>query len=108
MTLSNLVFALIFVVALAFFARSARRLARWLKIGHDEVRTGHADTRTKNRLLIRLASATSADLLIELLLHGGHPAGRVLAAARGTSRNARTPSLWRSELELDRLFARGR
>ena len=55
MTLSNAIFAVILVVALGFFARSAQRLARWLKIGHDEVRTDHPDVRTKNFLLIGLA-----------------------------------------------------
>lgn len=55
MTLSNGVFAVIFVVAMAFFARSARRLNRWLKIGKPEVRTDHADIRTKNFLLIGIA-----------------------------------------------------
>jgi Fe-S oxidoreductase len=55
MTLSNAIFAVILAVALGFFARSAQRLARWLKIGHDEVRTDHPDVRTKNLLLIGLA-----------------------------------------------------
>jgi Fe-S oxidoreductase len=55
MTLSNGVFAVIFVVAMAFFARSAKRLNRWLKIGKPEVRTDHADVRTRNLLLIGLA-----------------------------------------------------
>jgi len=55
MTLSNGVFAVIFVAAMAFFARSARRLNRWLRIGKPEVRTDHADIRTKNFLLIGLA-----------------------------------------------------
>jgi Fe-S oxidoreductase len=55
MTLSNVIFAVILAVALGFFARSAQRLIRWLKIGHDEVRTDHPDVRTKNFLLIGLA-----------------------------------------------------
>jgi len=41
MGVSNLIFAVILAVALGFFARSARRLNRWLNIGHDEVRTDH-------------------------------------------------------------------
>ena len=55
MGLSNLVFAVILVVALGFFARSASRLNRWLKIGRDEVRTDHPGQRTRNFLLIGLA-----------------------------------------------------
>jgi Fe-S oxidoreductase len=55
MTLSNVIFAVILAVALGFFARSAQRLLRWLKIGHEEVRTDHPDVRTKNFLLIGLA-----------------------------------------------------
>jgi Fe-S oxidoreductase len=55
MGLSNLVFAVILVVALGFFARSASRLNRWLQIGRDEVRTDHPGQRTKNFLLIGLA-----------------------------------------------------
>ncbi|HYW31837.1 MAG TPA: (Fe-S)-binding protein [Gemmatimonas sp.] len=55
MTVSNVVFAVILFGALAFFARSARRLTRWLHIGHDEVRTDHPDVRTKNFLTIGLA-----------------------------------------------------
>jgi len=55
MTASNVVFAIILVVALGFFARSARRLNRWLKTGKPEVRTDHADIRTKNLLMIGIA-----------------------------------------------------
>ncbi|MES2524095.1 MAG: (Fe-S)-binding protein [Gemmatimonadota bacterium] len=55
MTVSNVIFAVILIGALAFFARSARRLTRWLHIGHDEVRTDHPDVRTKNFLTIGLA-----------------------------------------------------
>ncbi len=55
MTLSNVIFAVILAVALGFFARSAQRLMRWLKIGHEEIRTDHPDVRTKNFLLIGLA-----------------------------------------------------
>lgn len=55
MGISNLVFAVILAVALGFFARSARRLNRWLHIGRDEVRTDHPTQRTKNFLLIGLA-----------------------------------------------------
>jgi len=55
MTLSNGIFAVILVVALGVFARSAKRLVRWLKIGMPEVRTDHPDVRTKNFLLIGLA-----------------------------------------------------
>ncbi|MCC6245446.1 MAG: hypothetical protein IT353_21610, partial [Gemmatimonadaceae bacterium] len=58
MTPSNAIFAVILVVALGFFARSAQRLIRWLKIGHEEVRTDHPDVRTKNFLLIGLAQTT--------------------------------------------------
>ena len=57
MTLSNLLFAVILAVALGFFARSARRLARWLKIGHAEVRTDHPDVRTRNFLLIGIGQS---------------------------------------------------
>ena len=57
MGVSNLVFAVILVVALGFFARSARRLNRWLGIGHDEVRTDHPGQRTKNFLLIGLGQS---------------------------------------------------
>ena len=57
MTISNLVFAVILAVALGFFARSARRLNRWLRTGHDEVRTDHPDQRTKNFLLIGLGQS---------------------------------------------------
>ena len=55
MTLSNGIFAVVLVVALGFFARSAKRLVRWLKIGKAEVRTDHPDIRTKNFLMIGLA-----------------------------------------------------
>ena len=55
MTLSNGIFAVVLVVALGFFARSATRLVRWLKIGKAEVRTDHPDIRTKNFLMIGLA-----------------------------------------------------
>ncbi len=55
MSPSNIVFAIILVVALGFFTRSAQRLNRWLKIGRDENRTDHPDVRTKNLLLIGLA-----------------------------------------------------
>ena len=57
MALSNLLFAAIFAVALGFFVRSARRLNRWLDIGHAEVRTDHPDQRTKNFLLIGLGQS---------------------------------------------------
>ncbi|MBC8086074.1 MAG: (Fe-S)-binding protein [Phycisphaerae bacterium] len=49
---SNLVFAACLVVALAFFARSARRLVRWLEIGHAEDRTNEPALRTKNLITI--------------------------------------------------------
>ena len=55
MTLSNGIFAVILVIALGFFARSAKRLVRWLQIGKAEVRTDHPDIRTKNFLLIGIA-----------------------------------------------------
>ncbi len=55
MTLSNGIFALILVVALGFFARSAKRLVRWLQIGKPDVRTDHPDVRTKNFLAIGIA-----------------------------------------------------
>ena len=57
MGVSNLIFAVILAVALGFFARSAKRLNRWLHIGHDEVRTDHPDQRTKNFLLIGLGQS---------------------------------------------------
>ncbi len=57
MTLSNFVFAALFAVALGFFARSVRRLNRWLDIGQAEVRTDHPRVRTKNLLLIGLAQS---------------------------------------------------
>ena len=57
MTLSNLIFAVILAVALAFFTRSARRLVRWLKIGRDDVRTDQPDVRTKNLLLIGIGQS---------------------------------------------------
>ena len=57
MGISNFVFAVILAVALGFFARSANRLNRWLKIGRDEVRTDHHDQRTKNFLLIGLGQS---------------------------------------------------
>ena len=57
MGISNFVFAVILAVALGFFARSANRLNRWLKIGRDEVRTDHPDQRTKNFLLIGLGQS---------------------------------------------------
>ena len=57
MEASNLVFAVILAVAIGFFARSAKRLDRWLHIGRDEVRTDHPDQRTKNFLLIGLAQS---------------------------------------------------
>jgi Fe-S oxidoreductase len=57
MGVSNLVFAVILTVALGFFARSAKRLNRWLHIGHDVVRTDHPDQRTKNFLLIGLGQS---------------------------------------------------
>ena len=49
---SNLIFAACLVVALAFFIRSARRLNRWLDIGHDENRTNEPALRTKNLITI--------------------------------------------------------
>jgi hypothetical protein len=55
MTLSNLVFLLIFAGGLSAFAVQAQRLVRWLKLAKDEVRTDHPDVRTKNFLLIGLA-----------------------------------------------------
>lgn len=57
MTLSNLVFAAILAVALGFFARSAQRLVRWLKLAKPEVRTDHPDIRTRNFLLIGLGQS---------------------------------------------------
>ncbi len=55
MSLSNIVFAVVLVGALAFFVRSARRLTKWLHIGRAEVRTDHAGERTRNLLLIGIA-----------------------------------------------------
>ncbi len=55
MSLSNVIFAIILIVALGFFTRSARRLIRWLKIGRPEVRTDHPNTRTGNLLAIGIA-----------------------------------------------------
>ncbi len=55
MTVSNGIFAVILVVALGFFARSARRLVRWLQIGKAEVRIDHPDIRTRNFLMIGIA-----------------------------------------------------
>jgi len=57
MGVSNIVFAVILVVALGFFARSAKRLNRWLNIGRAEVRTDHPDQRTKNFLLIGIGQS---------------------------------------------------
>lgn len=57
MTTSNIIFAVILVAALVYFARSARRLVAWLDIGKDDVRTDHPDVRTKNLLLIGLGQA---------------------------------------------------
>lgn len=57
MGVSNLVFAVILVVALGFFARSAKRLNRWLHIGRDEVLTDRPDQRTKNFLLIGIGQS---------------------------------------------------
>lgn len=54
MGVSNLIFAACLLVALAFFTRSALRLARWLKIGHPEDRTNEPALRTKNLLRIGL------------------------------------------------------
>ncbi len=55
MSLSNVIFAIILIVALGFFTRSARRLIRWLKIGRPEVRTDQPSTRTKNFFAIGIA-----------------------------------------------------
>ncbi len=55
MSLSNVIFAIVLVVALGFFARSAHRLIRWLKIGRSENRTNQPDVRTKNFLAIGIA-----------------------------------------------------
>jgi Fe-S oxidoreductase len=52
MGVSNVIFAVIFVVALAVFARSVRRLSRWLDIGHDEERTNEPALRTRNLITI--------------------------------------------------------
>ena len=52
MGVSNIIFAACLVVALAFFTRSALRLARWLKIGHPEDRTNEPGLRTKNLITI--------------------------------------------------------
>ncbi|MCE2901205.1 MAG: (Fe-S)-binding protein [Gemmatimonadaceae bacterium] len=57
MTLSNFVFAAILAVALGFFARSAQRLVRWLKLAKPEVRTDRPDVRTRNFLLIGLGQS---------------------------------------------------
>ncbi|WP_373061598.1 heterodisulfide reductase-related iron-sulfur binding cluster [Gemmatimonas sp.] len=57
MGVSNLVFAVILAVALGFFARSAKRLNRWLHIGRDEVLTDHPGQRTKNFLLIGIGQS---------------------------------------------------
>ena len=55
MTLSNVIFSMVLVVALGLFARSARRLIRWLQIGRSENRTNQPDIRTKNFLAIGIA-----------------------------------------------------
>ena len=55
MTISNVVFAVILVAALAFFVRSARRLTRWLHLGHDKGRADHPAVRTRNLLAIGIA-----------------------------------------------------
>ncbi len=57
MTLANLLFAVILAVALGIFSRQAQRLARWLRIGHPELRTDHPDIRTKNLLLIGIGQS---------------------------------------------------
>jgi Fe-S oxidoreductase len=57
MTPANVAFAAILVVALAVFARSARRLVRWLRIGRPEPRTDHPDQRWRNLLTIGIAQA---------------------------------------------------
>ncbi len=57
MTLANGVFAVILVVALGFFTKSALRLNRWLRVGKPEVRTDHPDVRTKNLLLIGIGQS---------------------------------------------------
>lgn len=48
----NLVFAACLVVALAYFARSARRLVRWLQIGQADDRTNDPGFRTRNLITI--------------------------------------------------------
>ncbi|MEI6741347.1 MAG: (Fe-S)-binding protein [Gemmatimonadaceae bacterium] len=57
MSLANLLFAVILAVALGIFSRQAQRLARWLRIGHPELRTDHPDIRTKNLLLIGIGQS---------------------------------------------------
>lgn len=88
--------------------RSIRRLLRGAAEGTSRETRLRGLTPTPElpeRVLVRLASAASPERLIDMLVHAGHPAGRVLATARGPRRAPQAPGLWRSELELDRLFA---
>ncbi|MDX2184923.1 MAG: (Fe-S)-binding protein [Gemmatimonadaceae bacterium] len=55
MTVSQLVFAIVFVFALGFFSYSAQRLIAYLKIGKADPRTDHVGTRLKNLALIGFA-----------------------------------------------------
>lgn len=57
MTISNLVFAVVFIIGIAVFARRAAQLVRWLKLAKPEDRTNHPLIRTKNLLLIGFGQA---------------------------------------------------
>jgi Fe-S oxidoreductase len=54
-TLANVVFLVILVLAAGFFAYNAQRLVRYLGVGHDEDRTDHPLARVRNVLTIGIA-----------------------------------------------------
>ena len=58
MSLSNIIFAVILAIAIGFFARSVRRLIRWLRVAtRPDERTDHLDVRTKNFLAIGIGQS---------------------------------------------------
>lgn len=58
MTIGKIIFALILLGALAFFARSAKRLVRWARIAkRPDNRTNEPVTRTRNLLMIGILQA---------------------------------------------------
>src|SRR6476620_9920569 len=56
-TLANVVFLIVLVLAAGFFSFNVQRLVRYLGVGHAEDRTDHPGTRLRNVLTIGIAQA---------------------------------------------------